>query len=530
MNLFDIFRASPSGPRDTHARRAWLAALLVSSLGGLLPASQASAAAEPPASPTPQARPLRPFVQLQLPQHQVQGQRAVQQLGPRLHEIASRYGRTPEQLRELLTTDRAAWLDRRGRLFFVEEPSPLPTSAGLRSDPLGAARPSLAPLDQTFALHSRPGARRTLYLNFRGADLSQSVWGENRAGLYAEPFSVDSDPNSFSTLELERIQYVWQRVAEAYAAFEIDVTTQDPGQDALRRNDANDERYGTTAVITRDTFLNCGCGGIAYVGVFDAGDDHLKPALVFYNALGGGDEKSVADAAVHEVGHNLGLSHDGTATQGYYLGHGEGATGWAPVMGAGYYKPLVQWSRGEYAGANNTEDDYAVMANNGLPLMRDDHGASLNDATPLQPGTQGYSARGVVEHPGDRDVFRIVATAGAFSFTVQPAARGAMLDVMASLHDANGQPIAWHDAPGSLATTVSATLPYSGTYYLVVDGSGQGDPRGTGYSDYGSIGQYTLSAGTPSAQTLRSVALPAATAPATSGPVRTMTRPASASR
>ena len=66
---------------------------------------------------------------------------------------------------------------------------------------------------------------------------------------------------------------------------------------------------------------------------------------------------------------------------GYYAGPGTGATGWAPIMGVGYYQPLVQWSKGEYATATNVQDDYAVMATNGLPLRADDHGNSAGSAT-----------------------------------------------------------------------------------------------------------------------------------------------------
>jgi hypothetical protein len=43
-----------------------------------------------------------------------------------------------------------------------------------------------------------------------------------------------------------------------------------------------------------------------------------------------------------QVGHNGGLNHDGTSTTGYYTGHGSGVTGWAPIMGVGYYQNLVQ--------------------------------------------------------------------------------------------------------------------------------------------------------------------------------------------
>ena len=106
-------------------------------------------------------------------------------------------------------------------------------------------------------------------------------------------------------------------------------------------------------ITSRTGVYSCSCGGVAYIGIFDDTSDYYKPALVFYDALGAGNEKYVAEAISHEAGHNMGLAHDGTASTGYYPGHGSGATGWAPIMGVGYYQPLVQWSKGEYAGANN---------------------------------------------------------------------------------------------------------------------------------------------------------------------------------
>jgi hypothetical protein len=42
-------------------------------------------------------------------------------------------------------------------------------------------------------------------------------------------------------------------------------------------------------------------------------------------------------------------------------------------MGVGYYRNLVQWSRGEYNDANNQEDDFQIIQNSGLPLIAEDH-------------------------------------------------------------------------------------------------------------------------------------------------------------
>ena len=40
---------------------------------------------------------------------------------------------------------------------------------------------TLAPLDQTFLLHSRPGSKRTIYLDFKGATLSGTAWNASRS-------------------------------------------------------------------------------------------------------------------------------------------------------------------------------------------------------------------------------------------------------------------------------------------------------------------------------------------------------------
>jgi hypothetical protein len=51
------------------------------------------------------------------------------------------------------------------------------------------------------------------------------------------------------SLSLCLVQYIWQRVAEDYAPFDVDVTTQVPAPDALTRTDSLDNVYGTTVRI-----------------------------------------------------------------------------------------------------------------------------------------------------------------------------------------------------------------------------------------------------------------------------------------
>jgi PKD repeat protein len=474
-------------------QRSWRPRLLalLAALG--LALAMPSALAQPSVLP-PQAK--APFPNITLPDR-AQGEQAIAQLGSRLPDVAAWYGLSASEFARMLRSDPTVWLDRKGRVFFEEEVRlpPQGSTPPQGTDPLS---PTLEPLDQTFKLHSRPGAKRTIYLNFVGATLTGTAWNSGgQSSITALPFDLDGVPYSFGTTELQRIQYIWKRVAEDYSAFDVDVTTEPPPADRITRSGSGDDVFGTTVLITKRTFYNCSCGGVAYLTVFDDVGDYYKPALVFYDALGSGNEKYVADAISHEAGHNVGLGHDGTSSSGYYQGHGSGATGWAPIMGVGYYQQLVQWSKGEYAGANNKQDDYVVMQATGLPIRPDDHGNTIAAATPLASATASgvttLEGSGVVERPTDADVFSFVAGAGSVSISVTPAPRGPKLDILATLRNGAGTVLATSNPVDSLPATLTATLASPGTYYVTVDGIGKGDPLGTGYTDYGSVGQYAIS-------------------------------------
>ncbi|OYU75456.1 MAG: PKD domain-containing protein, partial [Burkholderiales bacterium PBB5] len=165
-------------------------------------------------------------------------------------------------------------------------------------------------------------------------------------------------------------------------------------------------------------------------------------------------------------------------------------------MGVGYYQALTQWSRGEYAGANNTQDDFAVMQSNGLPLRADDHGNTPGTATVLGGTSSGgittVSASGVIERASDVDVFAFSAGAGTATFTVSPAARAPNLDAWVGLRDSAGNLLANINPPDALNATFTVNLPAAGTYYLSMQGTGKGDPLTTGYTAYGSVGQYAI--------------------------------------
>ncbi|MEX2214475.1 MAG: M12 family metallo-peptidase, partial [Phycisphaeraceae bacterium] len=232
-------------------------------------------------------------------------------------------------------------------------------------------------LTDTFSLASLPGASHTIYLDFDGHVTSGTIWNTNFNGgndFVTPAYDFDGNTASFSDSELQRIQYIWARVAEDFIPFNVNVTTMDPGSAALIKSGSSDPSWGVRVVIGGSSYdwFGQGAGGVAYVGSFNWNSD--TPTFVFEAQLGNGHEKYTAEAISHEAGHTLGLSHDGTSTTGYYEGHGSGATGWAPIMGVGYYKELVQWSKGEYSGANQKQDDLAIITSqNGFGYRTDDH-------------------------------------------------------------------------------------------------------------------------------------------------------------
>lgn len=417
------------------------------------------------------------------------GSAAITALGDDLPKIATRADLSPTTLRSELLTDRTLWLDACARPYYVE---PAPTHERL-------FEPALTATEDALTLHSRPGSNRTIYLDFDGFTVKDSSWARAYGQFTAPAYSLDADP-TFNDTEKARIVDVWLRVSEDYAAFDVDVTTEEPLDSAIDRTSAADLVFGTRVAIvgSNPIYTSCQCGGIAYLDAFDATQGHAdeQPAFVFAVRSAGTGSKFISEAASHEVGHNLSLLHDG-ATPGttYYSGQGL----WAPIMGVGYYQPLTQWSKGEYTGANNREDDLADILAHGASVMADDAGDDASTAEGIIPGT----VSGLISTDTDSDWFTFDASGGT-SITVDPQGASPDLDVRVDLYDDAGTLLASDDLPatktdvdtaGNLAAHIEQVLA-DGTYYVAVQGVGSGSPATTGYSDYASLGRYDLTVAT----------------------------------
>lgn len=400
-------------------------------------------------------------------------------------------------------TDESVKVDETGRAFVIE-PRPSASEISATTSSAAVVHTDIA-LADAFTLHSRPSSTHIIYLDFTGHDVTGSAWDDGAtfgSGSRTVPaYDADGNPATFNSVERQTIIDTWSAVVEDYAMFNVDVTTEEPAQSEIDRANLSDNTYGVRAVITDELnpiAAGCGCGGIAYVGVYNYpwayySDVSYSPAFAFTRPSFNG--KTISDIVSHEVGHNAGLVHDGFTPDEYYMGR----NGWAPIMGAGYDEPLVQWSNGDYNSATNQEDDVAVMQGLGLPLLADDHGGTSGTATAVDLNS---TTEGTIRLRSDVDYLSVVPAGNSFDVLVDLPSYSPNLDVQVAVFDSNGATIAtanpnFASVSAYVATGLSASLTVSSTpgqtYYVKIDGVGFGSASSTGYSDYGSLGDYRVS-------------------------------------
>lgn len=344
---------------------------------------------------------------------------------------------------------------------------PEPESGEDESGPGEASEPEPIPL-----LDSREESAKLVYLDFDGETVTGTAWNSaynSGAPIVAAPYANPA-----------RIPGIWESIAEDYRIFDVNVTTSRARYDAAAPADR------IMIIFTPSRAWYGSAGGVAYVGSF--GGTTRAIAWVFNATLNG-----AAESGAHEVGHTLGLRHDGTTNRAYYSGHTHASgVSWAPIMGTGYSRDIVQFSKGEYAGANRTEDDFAVMRTY-LAYRPDDHADTFDLATPIDSLPPGSIAEeGVIESENDSDVFRLLTDEfGTISVEATPLPEYGNLDAKLELFDSDSNLIALSAPDGPFEASLVVTNRPAGVYYLRVSGSGLGDAV-TGYTPYGSVGSYTL--------------------------------------
>jgi hypothetical protein len=134
-------------------------------------------------------------------------------------------------------------------------------------------------------------------------------------------------------------------------------------------------------------------------------------------------------------------------------------------MGVGYSKDVVQWSKGEYTGANNTQDDLAVIATY-LPFIADEFGDTIGTATVVN----GLSAEvgGVIATTTDIDILKVNAGRGNLVITPKVALSSPNLRLQIKVLDSTGAAIGTYVGDGTAGNMAPApitlNLPAEGIY------------------------------------------------------------------
>ena len=384
--------------------------------------------------------------------------------------------------------------------------NPLPAAEGAADTGPVVLTPSpqyaAVPVTNPPIYHSKPGSTNVLFLDFNGHTVSNTIWNttDGVSVWRCTAFDTDGNTNTFSDTEQRYIREMWERVAEDYAVFNVDVTTEQPA--VWTRNTAH-------ALITPTTDANgvacphAGAGGIAYLDIFGQSRCSYNDANCYSPAwvtpMSGDSYASTAEAASHELGHNLGLDHDGTNAKEYYSGHINGSISWAPIMGTAYGKNVSQWSKGEYYNANRFEDDLAIL-DSMLKYKPDDYSNTIAQAAVVATNSGMFSVTGILERASDGDLFSLTCSGGMLALTgttyrCSEGTWGGNADLVLTLYDAGGSVLASNNPALETKAVITQTV-VAGTYYVKVSPTGVGNPTNnppTGYTSYGSIGPYTIS-------------------------------------
>ncbi|RXJ71817.1 hypothetical protein CS022_19295 [Veronia nyctiphanis] len=305
-------------------------------------------------------------------------------------------------------------------------------------------------------LQSRPGSQYVLLIDTRNVMAN------------GEPYDVSK----------EFIWTTWQIVAASFSMLDINVTTD---RDIYNRAAPSKRGGGTMYRQTGRSSCAFAFGTSTFCTLYREDDAYGQGRI-----------------AAHEFGHLFHLSHDGGQPGGEYH-EGIADYQWVPVMGniwfgTNWRDPLYQWSKGEYNGASNREDDFAILQRF-VPFKSDD----ISGTKPLDISASGAvlaeNNSGQIERNTDSDTFTftIGENGGRVNLSIDRAEHigGGLLDVSAVIRNSAGQTVAQSNNPVDRSASFNESL-NAGDYSLVISGGAEGTPQ-HGFSKYSSLGYYTIS-------------------------------------
>lgn len=309
-----------------------------------------------------------------------------------------------------------------------------------------------------------------ILLDFDGQYVSGTSWN---GGV---PFTCAP-----ANLTSDAVALIIERVTNDYSPFNVTVTTDEAVFNAASINKR------TRAIITESWEWYGQVGGVAFINSFTNGSGN--PCFIFSSLLSY-STKHIGEAAAHEVGHTMGLRHqsvydaNGVKVSEYNYGQGSGETGWAPIMGVGYYQNLTLWHRGPNSlGASYIQDDVSILSSV-LGFKTDDYSNTATGAAVLSS-----SLNGTISNNTDVDYFSVntsvARTLALVPSNVGAGNSGANEDLILKIYNSQGGLIAVIDDAGILNATASLA---PGSYYVSV-----GTTANSYTTTYGMLGKYTVS-------------------------------------
>nr|MBA3484103.1 hypothetical protein [Pirellulales bacterium] len=370
-------------------------------------------------------------------------------------------------------------------------------------------------------LHSNLGASRTIYLNFTGNKVAEE-WNTERgdlSGLVTYAFDTDGDPSQFSVNEQYMIRQIWEIVAEDYAPFDVDVTTDYAGPfgngQALNVAIGGTDRDQllSTGIARADGFSNFSTlpsvvvtTNVRYQMAYSAATPELKSRGLYDRDLGTSELKAQKDEIIrrymdlvewetmvaigntvsHESGHAFGLVHHENFVEGTpHTEYSVGTVTWTPIMGSNLSTDRHTWSYPDVT----FQDQLEVLADD-LGARTDDHPDAY--ATPLIAADSGllFEQSGIITTMDDADAFSFrVQYDGIYHVAVNVPQFG-NLDSRFELYSP-GDLVGAGNNFDQLSETGQFLLEAGKDYLLVVKSNGV----------YGDLGRYTVSVTWPILET-----------------------------
>jgi hypothetical protein len=344
--------------------------------------------------------------------------------------------------------------------------------------PLAMAAPIYSPMAKRQVIHigpyqnedvtklqSKPGSKYVFYLN------------------HSAVMSGSTPKNGRGKEEMYR---VWQCTADQYSMFDLNVTTDVAVYNAAKAADVL--KTGNITFVDQDGRSNA-C--LACFGTTQAGTLYRDP--------GNGDYGyGIGMTCAHEMGHQMGMNHDGGTPGGEYF-NGLPAVQWCPIMGnywmaASWANAFFTWSKGEYNTASQKEDDLQIMnVNENVPYVKDD----VPSSKAIKIGSAGVISAvdnwGQIEKNTDSDAFtfEIGEAGGTLNLKLDPLEYLRQLDIAAKIVDANGTAVSTSNLAVNRSAEFKNLTLKAGKYSLIIQGGAELTPQ-TGFSTYSSLGFYGM--------------------------------------